>query len=525
MAAFLLPSWQLDFSGPREKALTVHEIRQKKRLSVKRKVKRKVKFAHQLHRLIKVFLPSPSRSKPTTQVRGSLQYRSPSPFPRGRVAEEVDEIKEQPEGDVLDAPPRPASRTSDASTSMWGVPISYLDGARQSRSPSRPASQDVQARHEVKVTTPPTLEARPQTAAIEQMLSNMVNDKTPLLGDTITRKVDTTSEEEDIMVTARIQKLNPHSSSKMPAINSTRPLQYLGVNQDDISFDSVSCGSQSSNRPLLTTGAAKNRGWLPLPRHRHSNYSSSRASYGVSSSTTINTGEASLLRRGAVADSRNRSGYDALPHQAKSEPSLPSSSYSAGPSSLPAGTSIPSPVTYSVVAAVNEAQHPQNTPYPRQNNMSQESIKHQPCIGSASLKFSGGSEVGGHQAISSEAQEANLLTTNRIWPTNQDTGPNLRRLPSEEVLFKGNPSCCAHREVTHDLHRDKIYPTVREPKREADHGHIATQFVDDALWPTPGDSAEHTTSRVKVEIISTDIKNEIDRSLIDENSLNMITLL
>lgn len=169
MAAFLLPSWQLDFSGPREKALTVHEIRQKKRLSVKRKVKRKVKFAHQLHRLIKVFLPSPSRSKPTTQVRGSLQYRSPSPFPRGRIAEEVDEIKEQPEGDVLDAPPRPASRTSDASTSMWGIPISYLDGARQSRSPSRPASQDVQARHEVKVTTPPTLEARPQTAAIEQM--------------------------------------------------------------------------------------------------------------------------------------------------------------------------------------------------------------------------------------------------------------------------------------------------------------------------------------------------------------------
>lgn len=182
------------------------------------------------------------------------------------------------------------------------------------------------------------------------------------------------------MVTARIQKLNPHSSSKMPAINSTRPLQYLGVNQDDISFDSVSCGSQSSNRPLLTTGAAQNRGWLPLPRHRHSNYSSSRASYGVSSSTTINTGEASLLRRGAVADSRNRSGYDALPHQANSEPSLPSSSYSAGPSSLPAGTSIPSPVTYSVVAAVNEAQHPQNTPYPRQNNMSQESIVSIPIL-------------------------------------------------------------------------------------------------------------------------------------------------
>ncbi|KAK1782418.1 hypothetical protein QBC45DRAFT_439323 [Copromyces sp. CBS 386.78] len=376
MAAFLLPSWQLDFSGPQGRAPTVHEIRQQQRSSVKR---RKVKFAPQLHTLTKILLPSHSGhgSRPTGQVRGSLRYRRPSPFPRGRVAEEVKEIEGQPEGDVLDEPSRPASRASNASTNMWGPPISYLDNYRQGRSPSRPVSQGVQARRKVKVITPSTLKAQPQLASIEQMPSIMVNDKTPLLADTNTREVDASSEEEDVTVTAMIQQLNPHSSNEMPAINSTRPLQYLGVNQDDISFRRVGCGlTRSNNHTPPKKSVAHTTGLLPVPRHRYSDYMGSRASFGVGSSTTINTG--------AVCNSKSRSGYDTLTTSKSQKRSLPLSSSLGAGQSLPAGgagfvdydrvTRIASPVTYSEVIAVNETHSRQKSLFPKQRNMSQESV-------------------------------------------------------------------------------------------------------------------------------------------------------
>lgn len=382
-------------NGPPGRAPTVHEIRQQKRLSTKHKVKRKVKFAHQLHRLTKLFLPSFSGSRPASQVPGSVRYRSPSPFPKGRLGDDGDdEIEGQPQGHVPNQPSPPTSPQS-VTTSMWGPSLLLLpDGVRCS---SCPPSQGVQARREVKVTALPTSEACPQTATVEQMrkssllfdqcwyslflknlnthtsitilASIMANDKTPLPADTNPHRVDTASEKEDATVAAMIQQLNPHSSSKMPAINTIRPLQYLGVNQDDISFHSAtSCGSQNSNQPLLKTRATQ-MGWLPLSRRRYSvEGSSGQASFRVGSSTTINTGE-------AVADSKNRSGCDAVPRELKSEPSLPSSCHSADPSSLPAGTSIPSPVTYSAVAAVNEAEQPQKPQYLRgQNNLSQESI-------------------------------------------------------------------------------------------------------------------------------------------------------
>ncbi|KAK3952012.1 hypothetical protein QBC32DRAFT_370641 [Pseudoneurospora amorphoporcata] len=426
MAAFLLPSWQLDFSGPQGRAPTVHEIRQQQRSSVKR---RKVKFAPQLHTLTKVLLPSPSVSRPTGQVRGSLRCRSPSPFPRGRVAEEVKEIEGQPEGDVLDEPSRPASRASNASTNMWGPPISYLDDCRQGRSPSRPVNQGVQARRKVKVITPSTSKAQPQSASIEKMPSTMVNDKTPLLADTNTCVVDANSEEEDVTVTAIIQQLNPHSSNEMPVINSTRPFQYLGVNQDDISFYRVGCGLTRSNKHTpLEKSAAKTTGLLPVPRHRYFEYTGSRASFGVGSSTTINTG--------AVCNAKSRSGYDTLTTSKSQKPSLPLSSSLGAGQSLPAGsagfvdydtvTRIASPVTYSEVVAVNETQSRQKSLSPKQRNMSQES----PSIGSATLKFSSNLEV----ATLFEAQEASRPTTNRIWSTSLDTGTNLGRVPTRKRL-------------------------------------------------------------------------------------------
>ncbi|EGZ68249.1 hypothetical protein NEUTE2DRAFT_75129 [Neurospora tetrasperma FGSC 2509] len=200
--------------------------------------RQKVRLTRQLHRLTNVLCPSPSKSRPSSQIRGSRQYRSPSPYPWPRLAaKEVDEIEGQPEEpesatgcDDLDELSLSASHASNAS-SMWRPPIPYLDKTRQSRSPSLSTSQAVQARHEVKLITPPPTEAQPQSAIIEQVPSAVVNDKTSLLADTIPFEVDNSSKWENVTArdTTMIQDLTFCSLDEAPVLDPTRPLRYLGI--------------------------------------------------------------------------------------------------------------------------------------------------------------------------------------------------------------------------------------------------------------------------------------------------------
>lgn len=175
MAAFAIPSlsWMTGCSNLPKEAVTMFDTHSKQRSWMKRQ---KARLTRQLHRLTNVLCPSPSESRPSSQVRGSRQYRSPSPYPWPRLAaKEVDEIEGQPEEpesatgcDDLDELSLSASHASNAS-SMWRPPIPYLDKTRQSRSPSLSTSQAVQARREVKLITPPPTKAQPQSAIIEQV--------------------------------------------------------------------------------------------------------------------------------------------------------------------------------------------------------------------------------------------------------------------------------------------------------------------------------------------------------------------
>lgn len=174
MNAVVAPSssWLQDRGNHQERTVTMSDTQLKQRSSGKRG---KVRFSHQFHMLTRALLPSPFGSRPMSQVRGSSQYRSPSPFPRDKLVDEVDTPEERPElpegatqYDVQDEPSRPESRGSNPS-SMWGPPVAFLNDARQSHSSSRPTSQGVQARREVKVIAPPTSEEQPQSAIIEKM--------------------------------------------------------------------------------------------------------------------------------------------------------------------------------------------------------------------------------------------------------------------------------------------------------------------------------------------------------------------
>lgn len=158
---------------PKE-AVTMSDTHSKQRSWMKRQ---KVRLTRQLHRITNGLFSSPSESRPSSQIRGSRLYRSPSPYPWPRLAAtEVDEIEGQPEEpesatgcDDLDELSHSASHASNAS-SMWRPPIPYLDKTPQSRSSSFSTSQAVQARREVKLATPPPTEAQqPQSAIIEQV--------------------------------------------------------------------------------------------------------------------------------------------------------------------------------------------------------------------------------------------------------------------------------------------------------------------------------------------------------------------
>ncbi|KAJ4419854.1 hypothetical protein N0V85_000832 [Neurospora sp. IMI 360204] len=275
---------------------------------------------------------------------------------------------------VLGEPSRPASRESNAS-SIWGPSISYLDGARQSRSSSRPTSQGIQARREVKVITPPTSKEQPQTASIEQMPSTIANDKISLLPDTNALEVDNSSEWEDMNATAHdatmieIRNLISYSMSldDIPLINPTRPLRYLGVIPDDISFHSVS--SYESNTKYLSA-----IGWIESNDYLTPYKTSARY---------------------CDCSGRYRSSYDArTPPKRQRSLTQSSSSLSAG-QSLPninadfvgwekhrrnslvnhhTKTRIPNRLTYSRVIAVSEAQPQDSLSFLRQNNTSQSSI-------------------------------------------------------------------------------------------------------------------------------------------------------
>ncbi|KAL0469696.1 hypothetical protein QR685DRAFT_572664 [Neurospora intermedia] len=202
--------------------------------------RQKVRLTRQLHRITNGLFSSPSESRPSSQIRGSRLYRSPSPYPWPRLAAtEVDEIEGQPEEpesatgcDDLDELSHSASHASNAS-SMWRPPIPYLDKTPQSRSSSFSTSQAVQARREVKLATPPPTEAQqPQSAIIEQVPSAVINDKTSLLADTIPFEVDNSSEQENVAAhdTTMIQDLDLtfFSLDEAPVLDPTRPLRYLG---------------------------------------------------------------------------------------------------------------------------------------------------------------------------------------------------------------------------------------------------------------------------------------------------------
>ncbi|KHE86689.1 hypothetical protein GE21DRAFT_1203444 [Neurospora crassa] len=208
--------------------------------------RQKVRLTRQLHRITNGLFSSPSESMPSSQIRGSSRYRSPSPFPLQRLtAKEGDEIEgqpEEPEGatgcDDLDELSPSASHASNAS-SMWRPPIPYLDKTPQSRSPSRSTSQAVQARREVKLITPPPTEAQqPQSATIEQVPSAVVNDKTSLLADTIPFELDNSNEWENVTAhdTTMIQDLDLTfcTLDETPVLNPTRPLRYLGCPKEGL---------------------------------------------------------------------------------------------------------------------------------------------------------------------------------------------------------------------------------------------------------------------------------------------------
>ncbi|KAK3492645.1 uncharacterized protein B0T23DRAFT_442296 [Neurospora hispaniola] len=202
--------------------------------------RQKVRLTRQLHRITNGLFSSPSESRPSSQIRGSPRYRSPSPFPLQRLtAKEVAEIEGQPEEpedttgcDDLDELSHSASHASNAS-SMWRPPILYLDKTRQSRSPSLSTSQAVQARREVKLITPPPTKAQSQSAIIEQVPSAVVNDKTSPLSDTVPFAVDNSSEWENVTAHdtrgTMIQDLTFCSLDETPVLNPTRPLRYLGI--------------------------------------------------------------------------------------------------------------------------------------------------------------------------------------------------------------------------------------------------------------------------------------------------------
>ncbi|KAK3401833.1 hypothetical protein B0T20DRAFT_492773, partial [Sordaria brevicollis] len=391
MAAAIAPSssWLQDHGSHQERMATTSDTHPKQRSSGKRE---KVRFSRQLHRLTKVLFPSPFGSRPTSQIRGSSRYQCPSPFLKDGVTEDVNTPEEQseiPEGatqfDVQSESSRPASRASSPSSSMWGPPVAFLNVSRQSHSSSRPTSQGVQARREVKVTgTPPTSE-QPQSAIFEKMPPTTLNDKEPLLVDTRALEDDKNSEVEDTAAkeAALIRSLNPFSSDESPVINFSRPLQFLGVNQDNIYFQSASsygsntrylssCGWLQSSDCSPDKARATEKCRLPAPRQTYAALDSddSCVSLVVGSSTTINTREAFLLQRAAISDSQNRTGYDAWTPRTSQRVLPPSSSPSALGSTLPGDApSPPSPLTYSEVVAVNEGR-PQETRYPRRDSIS-----------------------------------------------------------------------------------------------------------------------------------------------------------
>ena len=134
--------------------------RRKKTSLVKR---RRVSFARQFHGLAKIFVPSPSGCRPTSQVHGSSRRQSPSPHPkRTPVEEQPEELESATGGDAQDDPSSTVSPESNG-TSMWGAHISYLDNSRPR---SRPSSRDVQARREVEVIVAPLASAALSQSAI-----------------------------------------------------------------------------------------------------------------------------------------------------------------------------------------------------------------------------------------------------------------------------------------------------------------------------------------------------------------------
>lgn len=157
------------------------------------------------------------------------------------------------------------------------------------------------------------------------------------------------------------------SLDDIPLINPTRPLRYLGVIPDDISFHSVS--SHESNTKYLSA-----IGWIESNDYLTPHKTSARY---------------------CDYSGRYRSSYDAwTPPKRQRSLTQSSSSLSAGQSlpNINAGfvgleehrrdpfvnhhrkTRIPNPLTYSKVIAVNEAQPQDSLSFLRQNNTSQSSI-------------------------------------------------------------------------------------------------------------------------------------------------------